>query len=62
MKENMGTILLKPKDVAAIFGVSPKTVTLWANAGKLPYVKTPGGTRRYPADGVKRLYEASASK
>jgi excisionase family DNA binding protein len=28
-------------------GVSPKTVSRWAAAGKLPYAKTLGGHRRY---------------
>jgi excisionase family DNA binding protein len=39
--------LLTPKEVAAIFRVSPQTVTRWDNAGKLTSIRTPGGTRRY---------------
>lgn len=34
-------------DVAALMNVVPKTVTLWANKGKLPSFRTPGGHRRY---------------
>lgn len=40
--------LLKPKEVAAMYGVTIKTVRLWADAGKLPFVLTEGGHRRYP--------------
>lgn len=39
--------LLTPKQVAALFGVDPKTVTRWAQAGKIGCVITPGGHRRY---------------
>jgi excisionase family DNA binding protein len=39
--------LLTPAEVAAMFRVSPKTVTLWANEGKLRSVRTLGGHRRY---------------
>jgi excisionase family DNA binding protein len=39
--------LLTPSEVAAIFRVDPKTVTRWANAGRLTSIRTPGGHRRY---------------
>lgn len=41
--------LLTPGEVAALFRVTPKTVTRWAEAGKLPVVRTLGGHRRFPA-------------
>ena len=31
--------LLTPREVAAMFRVDPKTVTRWAQAGKLQYVR-----------------------
>jgi excisionase family DNA binding protein len=41
--------LLLTGEVAAIYGVDPKTVTRWAKAGKLACIRTPGGQhRRYP--------------
>lgn len=40
--------LLTPSEVAQYFSVDPKTVTRWAAAGKLPYVRTLGGHRRFP--------------
>jgi excisionase family DNA binding protein len=38
---------LTPAEVAAMFGVDPKTVTRWAQKGRLPYTRTLGGHRRY---------------
>lgn len=34
-------------EVAALFRVSPKTVTRWAQAGLLPHFRTVGGHRRF---------------
>ncbi len=39
--------LLTPAEVAAAFRVDPKTVTRWAKAGKLSFIRTLGGHRRY---------------
>ena len=39
--------LLVPADVAALFHVTPRTVTRWARAGKLTTIYTAGGHRRY---------------
>jgi excisionase family DNA binding protein len=39
--------LLTPSEVAALFRVDAKTVTRWANAGKLTSLRTLGGHRRY---------------
>jgi excisionase family DNA binding protein len=47
--------LLTRAEVAEIFQVSPSTVTRWAEAGKLPSVKTLGGHRRYEAGAVMAL-------
>ncbi len=47
--------LLTRAEVAEIFQVSPSTVTRWAEAGKLPSVKTLGGHRRYEARVVMEL-------
>lgn len=47
--------LLTPREVAAMFRVDPKTVTRWAQAGKLPSVRTLGGHRRYRAADVEAL-------
>lgn len=50
--------LLTPREVAAMFAVQPKTVSRWADRGILPYVRTPGGHKRYPIDAVEQLLAA----
>lgn len=51
--------LLRTSDVARLFEVSERTVSEWAKRGQIPSVRTPGGHRRYPADGVRSLLERS---
>jgi excisionase family DNA binding protein len=46
---------LRDAEVAAIVRVSPKTVSRWATEGKLPFMKTLGGHRRYPAAEIHQL-------
>ena len=46
---------LRAAEVADILHVSPKTVSRWAKEGKLPFLKTLGGHRRYPAAEIRRL-------
>lgn len=38
-----------------LFRVDPRTVTRWANEGRLPVIKTLGGHRRFPAAAVHEL-------
>jgi excisionase family DNA binding protein len=47
--------LLTRAEVAKIFQVAPSTITRWAQAGKLPVVKTLGGHRRYEVRVVMEL-------
>jgi excisionase family DNA binding protein len=47
--------LMLPREVAAAFRVEPKTVTRWANAGKLTAIRTVGGHRRYRESEVRLL-------
>lgn len=46
---------LRPGQVAEIFCVDPRTITNWANRGKLKYTTTPGGQRRYLESYVYRV-------
>jgi excisionase family DNA binding protein len=39
--------LMTPMEVAAMFRVDARTVTRWAQSGKLRAVRTLGGHRRY---------------
>ena len=46
---------LHTAEVADILHVSPKTVSRWAKEGKLPFLKTLGGHRRYPEAKIREL-------
>jgi excisionase family DNA binding protein len=48
---------LRPAEVADLLSVSPKTVSRWAKEGKLPFLKTLGGHRRYPAAEIQELID-----
>jgi excisionase family DNA binding protein len=45
-------------EVAGLFGVYPKTITRWANAGKFTTIRTIGGHRRFYAHEVDALLSA----
>ena len=47
--------LLWPSEAAPLFGVTPKVVSQWARRGRLAYVRTIGGQRRYPRGEVIQL-------
>jgi len=46
---------LTPSEVADLFKVSPVTVRGWALDGRLVYIKTPGGHRRYKYSVVEKF-------
>lgn len=46
---------LTPREVATIFRVDSKTVTRWADKGKLPCFRTPAGHRRFHRADVEAL-------
>jgi excisionase family DNA binding protein len=46
--------------VAALLNVHPSTVARWADEGKIPSFRTPGGQRRYPRDAVDALVASAA--
>ena len=48
---------LRTAEVANLLQVSPKTVSRWAKEGKLPFLKTLGGHRRYPEVEIRDLAE-----
>ncbi|MBW3579171.1 MAG: BldC family transcriptional regulator [Actinobacteria bacterium] len=52
--------LLTPAEVAKRFGVNPKTITRWADAGKLTAIRTLGGHRRYRESEIDALIEQHA--
>ena len=46
---------LHTAEVADILHVSAKTVSRWAKEGRLPFLKTLGGHRRYPEAEIRQL-------
>ena len=54
------TELMTPAEVASMFHVYTKTVTRWAQAGKLTYMRTLGGPRRYRRGEVVELLRESS--
>lgn len=50
---------LRTREVAVLFQVSERAVTDWARKGRIRSVRTPGGHRRYPANHVRDLLQAS---
>ncbi|MEV7908688.1 BldC family transcriptional regulator [Streptomyces anulatus] len=47
--------LLTPREVARMFHVDPKTVTRWANTGKITSIRTPSGQHRFREGEVHEL-------
>jgi excisionase family DNA binding protein len=58
-RETVGP-LLKPGEVAAMFGVTVKTLQRWDRAGKLQSIRTLGGHRRYRKSEVLALRNSPA--
>ena len=52
-----GETYLRTAEVAELLQVSPKTVSRWAQEGKLPFLRTLGGHRRYPKSKIEQLRE-----
>jgi excisionase family DNA binding protein len=46
---------LKPGEVAEILHVDVKTVNRYAKEGKLPFLRTLGGHRRYPEAEIRQI-------
>lgn len=54
--------LYTPQEVAVAFGVNAKTVTRWAQSGKLRSVRTLGGHRRYRARDIRDAMDAAQTQ
>ncbi|WP_431889508.1 BldC family transcriptional regulator [Nocardiopsis alba] len=52
--------LLTPQEVTQAFRVDPTTVLRWAKEGRLRWVRTLGGHRRYFKSDVQRLLKGTA--
>lgn len=47
--------LLRPAEVAELFGVRTPTIARWAREGRLTPFRTPGGHRRYSHAAIRAL-------
>jgi len=47
--------LLPSEAAEELGGVTSKTISRWAKQGKLPFLRTLGGHRRYPATAIREL-------
>ncbi len=52
--------LMTPGEVSTLFRVSSKTVTRWADDGRLTSFRTLGGHRRFLREEVMRLKEEAS--
>jgi excisionase family DNA binding protein len=55
VNQTNGKRLLSAGEAAQLLEVSTDTIKRWATDGQLPYITTPGGHRRFPAEAVHRL-------
>jgi excisionase family DNA binding protein len=53
--------LLRPREVAEIFGVRTTTIARWARDGILTALATPGGHRRYRRAEIDAVLESAGS-
>lgn len=52
---------LTSSDVAVLFGVTAETVKNWADGGRLPHFKTPGGHYRFRREDVEPLLASTSA-
>ena len=52
---NAASPMMTPGEVASAFRVDTRTLARWCRDGKIPYITTPGGHRRYPRAEVEKL-------
>lgn len=55
--DTYGEPLLRTAQVAALLRCSDRTIRTWSDLGKLPYIKTLGGRRMFPAQGVMTVLQ-----
>ena len=51
---------LRTAQVAELLQLSPKTISRWAQEGRLPFFRTLGGHRRYPDADIRALLETQS--
>lgn len=56
----MSNSILTTQQVAELFAVAPSTVVKWADSGRLPCFRTPGGHRRFYRVDVEAVRSGAA--
>lgn len=56
------TLPMTTGDVAKVFKVHTSTVIDWADAGKLPCFRTPGGQRRFLREDVEAFLPVASTE
>ena len=51
--------VLRLSEAAALLGVHPDTLRRWADEGKVPVSRTPGGERRFIRADIDAVYSTS---
>jgi len=51
--------LLTPSEAAELLHVAPTTIRHWAQNGRLPFITTPGGHRRFTRENILSLMSSS---
>ncbi len=46
---------LTPNEAQKCYGYHPKTLSRWADDGKVEFIKSPGGHRRYSVESLERI-------
>ncbi len=54
--------LFSAEQVALLFGVSERTVRIWANKNWIPAIRTPSGHWKFPALEIAHIYEISVQQ
>ena len=57
MSELQDLQVVRPKQAALLLGIHPKTLQQYAREGKISFITTPGGTRRYPVVELRKIVQ-----
>ncbi len=49
-------------EASKLLGIHPVTLRIWADSGKMPYTRTPGGHRRFAEEDILAFYESSQDR
>ena len=53
---------LSLKQASKLLGIHPVTLRIWADTGKIPCTRTPGGHRRFAEEDIKAFFESDSSR